>query len=280
MANDLLDTWFLSLDEFGSRYTYPNDFIPWRSGRPPWRRRQENDHERLQDQRSIPESVTHKTHAVTSSSFSGREQEEGEDCYSDTAEWVESVVAVPPPIDGQEDAETCVNLHWRNCHVLNHIWTCRNGYRSYLTSYSNDGLWDQGDSDWDRCSWHDLHENNTERPSDVDYPATGSNGASPASLCDSDETVRQIEYVTVLQAQPTAFRACREPSIGDVLYVIKLWLVSMTRHVTDAVKHRLALVRECIRQAYYNKMWETGEMWEMPATTTRPNQQQEDDDVD
>ncbi|KAH8163656.1 hypothetical protein CIB48_g4571 [Xylaria polymorpha] len=283
------------------------------------RRRQENDDEGLQDQRFMPELGKHKTHIVPSSPFPGTEQEEIEDWDSDITEWEESVVASPSPIDGQEDVETYADVPWNNRRALASISmrSRSNGYSPYSASYDSDHSWDKGGSDWDLCSCHDGHGNDKERLSNGDHLPAGFDGAPSTPFCEpntlfrsenmyddrrpsavpsseeeeeeeeeeEDETASQIEYVMVPRAQPTAFRALQdkhdggenlmeiEPSIEDVLYIIKRWLASTTRRVTDAVKRWLGLVRDWIREAY-NKMRE------MLATTTRPNQQREDEDVD
>ncbi|KAI0860056.1 hypothetical protein F4860DRAFT_515316 [Xylaria cubensis] len=213
----------------------------------------------------MPEHVTHETHSVASSPFSPGEQEETEDWYSATAEWEESAVVLLLPIDGQEDAETDVDVPWSNGRAPSsiHESTRNNGYNSYSAIYDR------------------------ERPSDVVHLSAGSDEASSASLCDPAETASQIEDVMVPQTQSNVSRALQdkhdgnenvtgnEPSIGDVLYIIKLWLASTTRRVTHVMKRWLALVwvMDWIRQAY-------SKMRGMLATTTRANHQREDEDVD
>ncbi|KAI1750027.1 hypothetical protein F4782DRAFT_532919 [Xylaria castorea] len=283
-TDDLSDTSIISRSEVDSYYTYPDGFIPckkcknrergsplcWKCWLASLHLQRKIDNERPRGKRSVLELVTHKMRSAPSSSLSEWEQDEDYDLASTELE--DSAVGIQPWLARLDEAEPYVDVQESDDRALasTRIRTRRDSSRPYPAS-SSSNFWNDGGSDWTRricCDW--CSENSYQSPTSADQLST-----------DSDMT----DYVMIPRAEFIMLQASQkksdgdkdtmttEPSIGDVLYLTRRWLVTTTGCVTDPLERWLALIVNWIRQACSRIQNRLG-------MTTRSDQQQEDEDVD
>ncbi|KAI0189787.1 hypothetical protein EV127DRAFT_408622 [Xylaria flabelliformis] len=286
--DDMSDISVISRSEVDSYCTYPDDFIPCKKckkrkqGSPLCRKcwLSSLQLQRENDGKKPPEPVTQGTHGVLSSSISEKEQQDEEYGLVYT-KLGESAIGVQSWLAQLDEADTCADVQWSDDQTFasTHI----SSSYPYSASYSS-GPWNDEVSKWTPRTCDGSYTDNHKIQSSADPSSADSDRTPSISDYDFLEAARHHDYIIIPREEFFRLWTLRnsfdgdsdtmeiEPSIGDVWYMTRRWLVIEIRRVADTPKHLLALIINWISRAH-------SRMRIMLGITTNSDQQQEDEDM-
>ncbi|KAI0549264.1 hypothetical protein F4679DRAFT_595899 [Xylaria curta] len=287
--DDMSEISVVSRSEVDWYYIYPDGFNPCKKckqrkqGSPLCRKcwlaslqfQRENDDEKLLA------LVTQGTHSALSSSTSKNGQQ-SEDYESVSPKLRESEIGVQSWLAQLDEADTCVDLQWKNGQdfantpirvCIDSCCPCSGSCSS--SSWNDERAWTPRTCDSRSTDNHTSQASTDDSSSDSDRtPSSSDYDYLEAARHDGYVMMPRVEFFRLwaLQNNLDGDKAKMEiePSIGDVWYVTRRWLVIKIRRVTDTPRRWLALIINWIRRAY-------SRMRSVLGIRTRPNEQQDEE---